>query len=823
MKIPEQLQGWRFVLISRGKKKPFEEDWPRTANYSYADSKLLEHLIRGGNYGVLGSEDHVIVDGDTPEIQQAVEEHLPLTFTVRTPGHQGRHYYFLCKLERPIRLRDKNKVNIGDIQGIGKQVVGPNCIHPNGKTYEVVNDRPPNWVAPDDLKRALKEFIINEPPSAEFAQGEHEALVGEGLKADIKITDVHPLEGMIRCGDEYYGSHPVHGSEGGQNFWINAKKNVWTCFRHSTGGGPLSLLAVKEGIIKCEDAIRGVLRGTEFNQVLKLAREKGILAGEDKRKITDKLITDAIMNKHLFYCDIADVNQILYIYAGNHWSNSEAESIILNELSDIFKDEERRRGMSLERTVNFIKGQAMNLKVVPKPPDFISFKNGMYDLEMGELKPHDPKYFYVNLIPHDYDQAAKCPKWLKYLEEVMPPEKDREFAQEWWGYNLYETTPENAFTILTGTGQNSKTVFLEVMGAVIGEANTTGVSLYDLTTDIFAPAELHHKLSNISDDIGKGIIKNTGKLKEITSGSLITAQRKFGQLFNFRPYAKITYSCNEPPEIKDESDAIKHRMQVIEFPVTFSKNPTGDEHKARDRKKLVAELLEEAQGIVNWALEGLKRFLGNGCRFTQARSTEETWKFYQRKARPVVCFIDECLTFTDNDADVLTKEGMFKAFKAWIVGNKVKLRVSRDKFFKDMKDQGIDAVRSRIHEMKRVYLGVVCSNVPSYKLPIRETQIERIEEAKREKKDNRYIHDLGTLEQHLNTTPQLDHIRRICEIIDNLTKEYDCGAPLEEVKRIAEPEGITSSFIDALIDRAKQQGHIYEPKSGFVARVEAVQ
>ena len=66
---------------------------------------------------------------------------------------------------------------------------------------------------------------------------------------------------MKKSGSEYFGSHPIHGSESGSNFWINPSKNMWHCFRCDSGGGPLAAIAVKEGIIDCSEANKGSLRG----------------------------------------------------------------------------------------------------------------------------------------------------------------------------------------------------------------------------------------------------------------------------------------------------------------------------------------------------------------------------------------------------------------------------------------------------------------------------------------------------------------------------------------------------------------------------------
>lgn len=277
MKIPEQLHDWRFILLKARDKIPTEREWPTKNNYCHDDPKLLEHLERGGNYGVIGDAEHFIIDGDIPEIQQAVEKNLPATFTVRTPGHAGKHYYFRGKLSKPIRLRDKEGKNVGDVQGVGKQVVGPWCIHPNGGKYQIVATWMPARITEEQLRAALADFILEDPLVGGSTAAGQEVPKSAGEARGIKITDVCPLEGMRRQGDEYYGSHLTHGSDTGHNFWINPAKNTWICFRHNTGGGPLSLLAVKEGIIKCEEATKGALRGEKFNRALDVARERGLI------------------------------------------------------------------------------------------------------------------------------------------------------------------------------------------------------------------------------------------------------------------------------------------------------------------------------------------------------------------------------------------------------------------------------------------------------------------------------------------------------------------------------------------------------------------
>jgi len=375
--------------------------------------------------------------------------------------------------------------------------------------------------------------------------------------------------------------------------------------------------------------------------------------------------------------------------------------------------------------VNFIKGRAMDTVVKEKPPHLIVFKNGVLNIETMMLREHDPAFFCVNKIPHDYDPTAICPKFLKFLDEVIKKE-DLPFLQEWMGYNFLTSYPEVGFLILTGIGQNGKSVFVVIFTHVLGVENITTINLADLTYDTFAPAELWHKLACINEDIGTTTIVNAGKLRLITGGGRITVQKKFGQEFDIEPYAKITYACNEPPEIKDESDAIKFRLKVVEFPHVFSKTPKEGEFLAKDRKELEAEMKAEAPGIINWAIEGLRRFLANNTTFTMSKSTEETWQFYQRKSKPVFTFADECLTTTDDDSDKMTIDAMYSAFKDWIKRTKIQLKISRDKMIKQLKDYGIETQQKREDERKRMYYGVCVTPSLCMTLPISSVKNEMV-------------------------------------------------------------------------------------------------
>jgi hypothetical protein len=245
------------------------------------DPRLQAWLQRGGNYGVVCGYGLVVIEADDAKVQEAVERNLPPTLTVLSGGRRMPHYYFVCSYPESKPLIDPSspeRENVGHIKAQGGMVVGPGSIHPeSGARYELLHDRPIAQITPEQLLGALKAFLV---PKREEERVEAAAREERGHDINLSILDVVPIAGLRKQGDEYFGEHPVHGSTTGRNFWVNPRKDVWHCFRHGTGGGPLLWLAVEEGIIGCEEAGPGVLRGELFKQVLRVAVKRGLLPEE---------------------------------------------------------------------------------------------------------------------------------------------------------------------------------------------------------------------------------------------------------------------------------------------------------------------------------------------------------------------------------------------------------------------------------------------------------------------------------------------------------------------------------------------------------------
>lgn len=265
--IPPQLKNLKFCRIKKGTKKPFEKDWTNKP-YTYNEISKFEDE----NYGVLcGYENLAVIDCDKKELQLVIDQFLPKTFKVKTGGDGTHNYYFIKDLQKKIILETDNGEHLGEVQSYGTQVVGPNSIHPNGTTYKALNDINISTLSYEELLSVIKPFMREIKETQETSLWEKKAY---SEIDQLSITDIWGLSGLKKHGNEYYGEHPTHGSDSGMNFWVNPTKNTWHCFRCNSGGGALSAIAVKENIIDCSEAQRGVLRGEKAIQAIEIAKDR---------------------------------------------------------------------------------------------------------------------------------------------------------------------------------------------------------------------------------------------------------------------------------------------------------------------------------------------------------------------------------------------------------------------------------------------------------------------------------------------------------------------------------------------------------------------
>lgn len=268
--------------------------------------------------------------------------------------------------------------------------------------------------------------------------------------------------------------------------------------------------------------------------------------------------------------------------------------------------------------------------------NYIAFNNGIYNLEIDTLEPFTPEIIVTNKIEYDYDPDVYSELTDKTLNKLACQDENiRMLLEECIGYCFYRRNELRKCFILTGEKENGKSTFLSMIENLLGRKNIASLDLKELG-DRFKTAELFGKLANIGDDIGSEFIPNPAVFKKLASGNPINVERKGKDPFDFSNYAKLLFSANDIPRIKDKSGAVISRLVIIPFDARFS--PNDPDFDPYIKYKLIQE--EPMQYLINIGIQGLKRVLKNR-KFTSSVKVEKALQEYTENNNPILLFFKE--------------------------------------------------------------------------------------------------------------------------------------------------------------------------------------
>jgi P4 family phage/plasmid primase-like protien len=614
-----------------------------TLTSTYNDPRLLEHVVaNGNNYGVVTDADRFVVAADTKDVEFAIEQRLPKTFSVRSPRHKIKHFYFYGKLSRTIICKPTTEGDpCADIKTGNAYVLGPKSIFGTYGEYKIIDDVPIATITEEELVAAIDEFILPKKETSFLSTTEGKT----DKNLNFPIVGILPnLDAFTQNGNELFGPHPLHGSTTGANFHVNTEKNVWHCFRsgHDSGGGPLELLAVLNGIIKCEDCHKGALRAKLFKDTLTLAKEKGLVTitppqfegevEEDEESAKMREVVTNLQNQFTFKTP----DDIEEIYCFNNGVYEEAETKIKGlvenwlgtEVSSHFIEEvlgHIRRSSYVKRT-EFNKASAI-----------IPVQNGLLDLDTGTVGPFDKDKIFTYKLNAVYDPTKTCPKFLKTVNEWLD-KQDIPTLQEVSGYCLLPAMPFHHLFFLHGVGRNGKTSYVLTLAALFGRENCENLNLEEFDGNHrFSIALLYGKMINTSSEPSVMKQLQTPLLKKLCGEDELTAEVKNKQKrIKFVNTAKMIILGNRFPRVNDNTLAFWDRVVILKFPFSF----IGPK-KILDISKTWTKDADEMSGILNWMIEGLHR-LNENNQFTISKSTEETKLEFQRASDTTLAFLNEC-------------------------------------------------------------------------------------------------------------------------------------------------------------------------------------
>jgi len=336
-------------------------------------------------------------------------------------------------------------------------------------------------------------------------------------------------------------------------------------------------------------------------------------------------------------------HDFIYLYNGAFWTEIDKD-----EFQKFLGEASEKIGVQWDNAQDYqfrehLYKQFLATEHLSAPPSdgnkvLINLQNGTFEIspQGTKLRPFDRLDFITYQLPFEYNPQAKAPLFESYLNKVLPDVERQRILAEYLGFVFIKhgsnALKEEKALILYGTGANGKSVFFEIVSALLGAENVSNFSLQSLTNENgYFRAKMANKLVNYASEINGKL--EASIFKQLVSGEPVEARLPYGQPFILKQYAKLIFNCNELPKDVEHTNAFFRRFLIIPFDVTI---PTDQQDKNLHTKIIENEL----SGVFNWVLDGLNRLLEQK-RFSDCEAVQKAVEQYRIESDSVQMFLSE--------------------------------------------------------------------------------------------------------------------------------------------------------------------------------------
>ena len=217
-------------------------------------------------------------------------------------------------------------------------------------------------------------------------------------------------------------------------------------------------------------------------------------------------------------------------------------------------------------------------------PWLFNCQNGTLDLRTMELWAHDPADRISKVANAAYRPDTGGTQWAAFLERVLPEQAVRDYMQRLSGLSLLgEVNGDKQIApIMTGSGANGKTTFIEAMSFPLGDYAATA----EPTLLMAKRGDAHP--TGVADLLGRRFVSvveteqgrrfDIALLKWLTGGDTLKARYMRQDFFSFKPRHLLLMATNHLPAHRR-----RHRGGVAAHPrhPVHRANPEGRARQAR--------------------------------------------------------------------------------------------------------------------------------------------------------------------------------------------------------------------------------------------------
>ena len=284
----------------------------------------------------------------------------------------------------------------------------------------------------------------------------------------------------------------------------------------------------------------------------------------------------------------------------------------------------------LDAMVSLVKGNpAVTVRAADLDRDrnMLVVRNGIVDLESGELLPHSRGDLYTRIVRHglghdgvpaDYRPVAELkipPAWQQFLDRVQPDPQVRDFLQLVIGAALSGTGSERRIVVMHGPGGTGKGTFMATVMAALGGESSGYVTTGDAEVLMMSknPGDGSGHLAGVARWRGKRVVwldetadgrrLDAGKVKRLIpgDGGEVVARDLYERGRDTRAFPATwlpIMTTNHLPIAPADDDAIWDRLVAVPWDTRIPQGERTDVSASLPRDPEVLEY------VLSWAVAG---------------------------------------------------------------------------------------------------------------------------------------------------------------------------------------------------------------------------
>ena len=312
-------------------------------------------------------------------------------------------------------------------------------------------------------------------------------------------------------------------------------------------------------------------------------------------------------------------------------------------------------------------------------PWVISTPDGIVDLQTGEVR-QAKRSEWCRKVTSVGPAKMETPAWNKFLDEATLGDVElQKYLQRIAGYVLTGCISEQKFFFIYGEGGSGKGTFLNALNWIMNDYGTQA------QMETFIEKKFQQHMAEIAvldgarlvvaSETNAGQRWNEARIKGMTGGDPITANRMRENPYTFRPVFKLLFTGNTRPHLANVDAAMKRRMYLIPF-----------DHKVPEAKvegNLDKMIQAEGQGVMQWMVDGCLEWQTIGLKPPE-RVMAATAEYFETEDR-IGRFISEVCVIAPTVRVNTTQ--LFAAYQTWC-GEQAEFCLRRLAFLEHMRNKG---------------------------------------------------------------------------------------------------------------------------------------